>query len=222
MNKLLLATLLAGACATPALAVDLAIRVDHDITVLGADGVTRITRFSERLIRRDNQSWVARVLPAHAHEEDEHRAGDKGHKHMDLAAAARWVSRGEDGKLRVRLVNDHDKMVVDIPAVDYNNIGFDGKWTTASQLLDPEQLKRMQPSPRSAAPGTRWYEGGTRNARVQVLWDEKEHYPRRIESANLNGTSHSTLVARRETMPATLPWSRLAGYAQKDYSDLLD
>lgn len=216
--------LLAGLIGLAPLAhgADLAVKVDHDITVLGADGVTRINRFSERLIRRDNQSWVVRVLPPHAHDEDEHKAGDKGHKHMDLAAAARWVVRQDDGSMRVRLVNDHERMIVEIAPVDYASIGFDGKWTTASQLLDPEQIKRMQPGKRGAPAGARWYEGGTRNARVQVLWDEKEQYPRRIESTSANGTGHSTMIVTREPMPATLPWKGLAGYAQKDYSDLLD
>ncbi|WP_374483604.1 hypothetical protein [Zoogloea sp.] len=220
--KRLLPALLGILIAAPAVAGDLALKVEHDITTLGADGVTRIVRFGERLVRRDKQSWVERILPPHAHEAEDHKAGDKGHKHMDTSAAARWVQLGEDGKLRVRIVNGYEKMIVDIAPVDYANIGFDGKWTTANQLLDPEQLKRMKASNRSAPAGTRWYEGGTAQTRVQVLWDEKEQYPRRIESANPAGTSRSTLIATREAMPARLPWTRLDGYVQKEYSDLLD
>ncbi|MBS0345091.1 MAG: hypothetical protein JSR69_01400 [Proteobacteria bacterium] len=220
--KRLLPALLGILLAAPAVAGDLALKVEHDITTLGADGVTRIVRFGERLVRRDEQSWVERILPAHAHETEDHKAGDKNHKHMDTSAAARWVQRGNDGKLRVRIVNGHERMIVDIAPVDYANIGFDGKWTTANQLLDPEQLKRMKTSSRSAPAGTRWYEGGTSQTRVQVLWDEKEQYPRRIESANPAGTQRSTLIATREAMPARLPWTRLDGYVQKEYSDLLD
>lgn len=220
--KRLLPALLGILIAAPSVAGDLALKVEHDITTLGADGVTRIVRFGERLVRRDKQSWVERILPPHAHEAEDHKAGDKGHKHMDTSAAARWVQLGEDGKLRVRIVNVHERMIVDIAPVDYANIGFDGKWTTANQLLDPEQLKRMKASSRSAPAGTRWYEGGTAQTRVQVLWDEKEQYPRRIESANPAGTSRSTLIATREAMPARLPWTRLDGYVQKEYSDLLD
>lgn len=208
--------------ALPAQASDLALKVEHETSVLGADGVTRITRFGERLIRRDNQSWIARILPPGAHEEAEHQAGDKSHKHMDVNAASRWVERSNEGKLRVRLVNSHEKMIVDIAPVDYANIGFDGKWSTASQLLDSEQIAKMKASKRSAPIGTRWYEGGTQNARVQVLWDEKEHYPRRIESANSTGTSHASMTATREAMPAVMPWSKLKDYTLKEYSDLLD
>ena len=222
MKKALLPVLLGILLATPALADDLAVRVEHEITTLSADGVTRVTRFGERLVRRDTQSWVARILPAGAHAEADHKHAGKGHKHMDLASAARWVEQGADGKLRVRVVDTHEKVIVEITPVDYGNIGFDGKWSTASQLLDPEQIKRMKPSTRSAPAGARWYEGGSPQARVQVLWDEKAHYPRRIESANAAGTNQSTLVATREAMPAAMPWTRLAGYEKKDYADLLD
>ncbi|WP_374261454.1 hypothetical protein [Zoogloea sp.] len=222
MHKILIRTLCGALIATAAHADDLALKVEHETVALGADGVTRITRFGERLIRRDNQSWVARILPPGAHEEADHQAGGKTHKHMDVSAASRWVQRGEDGKLRVRIVNGHEKMIVDVAPVDYANIGFDGRWTTAAQLLDPEQIKRMKPIPRSAPAGARWYEGGTRDAKVQVLWDESARYPRRIESTNASGTQRATLTATREAMPATLPWATLTGYAQKEYSDLLD
>jgi hypothetical protein len=206
----------------PAAAQDLAIKVEHETTALSADGVTRITRFGERLVRRDNQSWIARILPAGAHEEADHAAGGKGHKHMDLAAAARWVVRDDAGKLRVRMVNKHEKLVVDVASVDYGNIGFDGQWTSASQLLDPQQIKRMKPLTRSAPAGARWYEGGGKDVRVQVLWDEKDLYPRRIDSANSAGTQRSTMIVTREAMPAALPWANLGAYVQKEYSDLLD
>lgn len=220
--KASLATLAGALLISPALAQDLALKVEHETTALGADGVTRITRFSERLIRRDNQSWVARILPPGAHEEADHQAGGKTHKHMDISSAARWVLRGPDGKLRVRIVNDHEKMIVDVAPVDYANIGFDGRWTTASQLLDPAQIGRMKSVNRTAPAGARWYESATRDTKVAVLWDEKEKYPRRIESANGTGTQAAIMKVTRETMPAVLPWSNLNGYVQKEYSDLLD
>lgn len=220
--KASLAALAGAILISPAHADDLALKVEHETTALGADGVTRITRFGERLVRRDNQSWVARILPAGAHEEADHQAGGKNHKHMDISSASRWVVRGADNKLRVRIVNSHEKMIVDVAPVDYANIGFDGRWTTASQLLDPAQIEKMKAVNRSAPAGTRWYEGGSRDAKVVVLWDEKEKYPRRIESANLAGTQTATMKVTREAMPAVLPWANLNGYVQKEYSDLLD
>lgn len=203
-------------------AQDLALKIDHETTALGADGVTRITRFSERLVRRDNQSWLSRLLPPVVHEDKASAGADKNHKHMDVNAAARWVFRGQDGQLRVRIVNVHDRLVVDVGPADYGNIGFDGRWTTAYQLMDPAQLQRMKVSDRPAPAGARWYEGVSRDARVQLLWDEKAGYPRRIESSNARGTLSSQMVATPEAMPSRLPWSGVAAYAQKEYADLLD
>jgi hypothetical protein len=141
---------------------------------------------------------------------------------MDVNAASRWVLKGADGKLRVRVVNDHEKLVVDVPPTDYGNIGFDGRWSTANQLIDPAQLQRMKASSRQAPAGARWYEGGSRDNRVWLLWDEKAQYPRRIESANARGTQSSLMVVTREPMPDRLPWTGLEFYAQKEYADLLD
>jgi hypothetical protein len=201
---------------------DLALKIDHESTSLSADGVTRITRFSERLVRRDQQSWLARIIPSGAHEEADHKVGGKGHKHMDVNAASRWVVKAADGKLRVRIVNDHEKLVVDVPPTDYGNIGFDGRWSTANQLIDPAQLQRMKASSRQAPAGARWYEGGNRDNRVWLLWDEKAQYPRRIESANTRGTQSSLMVVTREPMPDRLPWTGLDSFVQKEYADLLD
>jgi len=203
-------------------AQDLALKIEHESTSLSADGVTLITRFSERLVRRDHQSWLSRIMPAAAHEEAEHSSGAKNHKHMDVNAASRWVVRGGDGKLRVRIVNAHEKLVVDVAPTDYGNIGFDGRWSTASQLVDPLQLQRMKASSRVAPAGTRWYEGGSRELRVMLLWDEKGQYPRRIESANAQGTQSSQMVVTREAMPERLPWTGLESFSQKEYADLLD
>lgn len=222
MNRLFLTAITSLFLAHAAQAEDLALRIDHEMVSVGADGITRISRFSERLTRRDSQSWNARILPPGAHEDADHQAGGKEHKHMDVSAAARWVTRSDDGKLRVRLVNPHERVIVDVAPVDYANIGFDGQWSTASTLVDPQQIKRMKPLTRQAPTGSRWYEGGGRNMKIQVLWDENAHYPRRIESSNTNGTQRASLSATREPMPSTLPWTQLTGYAQKEYSDLLD
>ena len=203
-------------------AQDLAVKIDHESMSVGADGVTRITRFSERLVRRDDQSWLSRIIPAYAQEDAEHQRASKSHKHMDVNAAARWVARGTDGKLRVRIVDVHEKLVVDVLPTDYGNIGFDGRWSTAAQLVDPSQLQRMKVSSRSAPAGARWYEGGSPNHRVWLLWDETGQYPRRIESSNATGSQSKLMTVSREPMPQRLPWLGLASYAQKEYADLLD
>lgn len=200
----------------------LALKIEHTITTLSTDGVTRDVRYSERMVRQGDQVWLARVLPQHAHEADEHATGGKAHKHMDVNAAARWVQRGGDGALRVRLVNAHEQIVVDVPQADWGNVGFDGQWAAARHLLDPAQIQRMKPLDRPAPAGARWYQGGSATMKVLVLWDAKGQFPLRVESINAQGTSRSLTTTTREPLPTVLPWGRLAGYTQKEYSDLLD
>ena len=208
--------------AKPASAPELALKIEHDITTLSADGITRNVRYAERLVRQGDQVWLARVLPPNAHEEAEHAAGAKSHKHMDVAAAARWVQRAPDGTLRVRLVNAHDKLAVDVPQADWANAGFDGQWASALHLLDPARVARMTPLARPAPTGSKWVESRNGQMTVRVLWDDKGQYPRRVESSHARGTSRSVTVATPEALPKPLPWDRLQGYAQKEYSDLLD
>lgn len=203
-------------------AKDLSVRIDYDTTSTSADGVTRITRYSDQLIRRDNDSWQVRIMPAGAHAETEHHAADKGHKHMDIHAAARWVTRTDTGKLEVRLVNAHDKLVVDVSKTDYANIGFDGEWASASQLISTEQIRKMKPSSQNASTGNRWFEMRKGPMTLRVLWDEQQEFPRRIESFNASGLYRSTVTVTPQTMPSTLPWTRIQTYGRKEYSDFLD
>ena len=203
-------------------AKDLALKIDYNSTATGADGITRTTRYSDKLIRRDNDSWFARVLPPHAHDDDEHAKGGKGHKHLDTTAAARWVTRQEDGKLQVRLVSTHEKIIIDTPKAEYSNIGFDGDWNTASQLISTEQVKKMKALDTVAPAGSRWYETRRGNLTVRVLWDERQEFPRKIESASANGLYRSAVTATPQAMPSALPWTQLKGYGRKEYTDFLD
>ncbi len=211
-----------AAAATPAHPPALALHIEHHVHTVSADGVTRELRYSEQLLRQGEQIWLARILPHHAHSEDEHSSGAKAHKHMDIAAAARWVQRQGDGQLQVRLVNAHERLLVDVPPAEWGQVGFDGQWANAQHLLDPAQIARMKPLARPAPAGARWYQGGSSSQPVQVLWDIQGQFPQRIESHNAQGSQRSLTTARRQPLPSTLPWTQLSGYGHKEYADLLD
>lgn len=210
------ATLISFAVAAPAADVDLLI--DHSLTETTPDGVTRKLHFQERMYRRANMVWIERVLPAGAHDAAEHAKGGHEHKHLDLAAAARQVTLAADKTISVRLVNVHDKVVINVPPPEYGNIGFDGSWDNAWHLLDPKQLKTMQ----AVAGKAEHYRLKKGNLDLQVEWDGKGEFPRRVESRNSEGTRHKLMVVSAAPAPKVLPWANLQGYAQKEYSDYLD
>lgn len=207
-----------------AAAGDLDLLVRHQVVSVGADGVTREVRFSERVHRRRDLVWVERVIPPaarHDHVSDpKAHAGE--HDHADLAAAARWLTRSDDGAVRVRLVDRPGRALIDVPPAEYENVGFDGQWDGAYHLLDPHRLATMQPSPRKAPAGCRWYEAVASDSVVRVLWDEAAAYPRRVESSGRSGTVRKAMVAEVVPAPATAPWERLSGYRGREYSDYLD
>jgi hypothetical protein len=133
----------------------------------------------------------------------------------------RWVTRQADCKLQVRLVNVHEKLIVDISKAEYSNIGFDGEWSTVSQLMSTEQVKRMKALDDSAPTGSRWYEIRHGNLTVRVLWNELQEFPRKIESAAANRLYRSSVTAAPQALPAIPPWTQLKALARKEYTDFL-
>jgi len=230
------------ACAsTAAFAADaakpIALRVQHELSALGKDGVKRDVSFGERVYRSGDTVWIERELPQsarHAHGEAEHAKGErgergekdergdhKGHKHLDTSTAARWIERKPDGNLTVRLVSDEMRKTFEVRPGDYGNIGFDGSWAAASHLLDPALLKTMKANG-PARDGVQEYTARRGDERVTVQWDIAGQYPRLVQSLNTSGTQKKITRVTAVTPSANAPWSRTRGYAQGDYADLLD
>jgi hypothetical protein len=215
------ALLLAGIA--PAIqAQDLNLLVQHTSASLGADGVKRTFEFSELVYRRANWVWVERVMPdvAHsgAHSADDHAKAGTEHRHLDVAAAARWISRGADGATEVRLVSTEDKAVVDIARTEYGNIGFDGSWIAAYHLIDPAVLQKMNAVKVDGDLTT--YARNDNGSRVTVVWNHRLQFPASVESSGPGG-SRKTMV-RQVPAPKLEPWNKLHGYQSRDYSDYLD
>lgn len=210
--------LLSAGCALPVRAQDADLVVRHVAVSTGADGVKRTAEFTERMVRRPGQVWIERVVPAEWHTADEHGKSDPSHKHLDTAAAARWVTRGVDGSVSVRLASRHDKVLVDVTRTDFENIGFDGSWTAAYYLIDPAALTRMK---RVSTDGDlQTYTNIEVGRQLKVIWNDRLKLPLLVESRS-GGSSKRTSV---EVAPQarTLPWEGVKNYARKDYSDYLD
>jgi hypothetical protein len=204
------------ACALPALAQDADLLVRHTIVSAVSDGIKRTVEFSERVVRRQEQVWIERVVPAGWHSAHEHAAGDKGHKHLDVAAAARWLQRGKDGKPALQLASAEDKVLVDVAPTDYGNVGFDGSWTAAYHLIDPASLKPLKAT--GTAGDLVTYVSQEPGRTLKVVWNQRLQYPVLVESSQ-GPSSRKTVV---QPQAATPPWNVAKGYQKKDYSDYLD
>jgi hypothetical protein len=234
---LLLATAAGSAVAaqgTPPSGKPLTLRVQHELSSLGSDGVRRDVFFTERVYREGDAVWIERELPKQDHadladrtghdEADHAKAGQKapgGHKHMDTSTAPRWIERQPSGKLSVRLVSDTMQRTLAVSPAEYGNIGFDGSWATAYHLLDPAALKTMKATgaPRG---GVQAYQARRGNEQVTVQWDVAGQFPRLVQSRNGSGTVRKVTRVTAVASPPAAPWRRIQGYAQGEYTDLLD
>lgn len=220
----------APAAPTPA-APDLDLRITYYSRVLTPEGVTRESRYDEKMLRRPGHVWVERVLApatdAHAGHDHDAKPGiarkvAHEHKHFNPVLIPRHVLL-EKGSVRVEYIDAHDKVVVAIPKAEFENVNFDGSWENSYYLLDPKQVAAMPLSKQaSKVPGARWREVQKNGNFQRVLWDEQKQIPLIIESGDLANTFYRRVDIKLEPVSRALPWSKVQGYAQREYSDYLD
>ncbi len=225
MLPLLLAATFAQAADQPAMAPAApmtVLRVEHHLASLGADGVQRDARFAERVYRQGERVWIARELPATAvHADPDHDNPHAGHRHAETDTAPRWIERGANGALNVRVISEAQQKTYHVEPAEYGNIGFDGSWATAYHLLDPASLKAMR-ADGPARNGVQTYRARQSERTVTVDWDVAGQYPRRVESRNADGTQRKLTRVSVLPAPAAAPWTRAQRYTPADYTDLMD
>ena len=212
----------ASAPAVTATAPDLDLAITYYSKTLTPDGVTRESRYQETMLRRPGHVWSARVLPANA-AQHQHQHEEGGHRHgINHIAMPRHVI--DAGKTpRLEFVDAREKAVIAIPATEFDNVNFDGSWDRAFYLLDPRLLKTMTVTTRaSTTPGARWREREDNGVYQRVLWDEQRQIPVTIESGDKAGTFYRRVDVTARAGVAAAPWTKLQGYAQREFADFLD
>ncbi|PHV12071.1 hypothetical protein [Chitinimonas sp. BJB300] len=203
-------------------ATDMAGTLSYAYRMVSTEGVTKQGSFQERFVRSADNIWTERIIPANASTERHDEPGDK-HDHS-LATAGKLITRDAQGNLRLAFVRTREKAIYTTLSSNYNTVGFDGSWEGNWSLVNPAQFKKMTQSKRAAAPGAVWYEIQTKGAFERVLWHQQNQIALVIESGTDNGNRYSKTTFTPSAFPskAALPWNKLAGYAKRDYDDLLD
>lgn len=203
-----------------AAATDLDFAVSYYSKVVTDEGVTRESRYEERWQRRAGHVWVERVLPAQvAHE----KAAPGQHKHFNPVRLARHVML-DGGKVKLEYIDQHARERIAVPPGEYDNVSFNGSWDANYYLVSPKSVADMPLSNRtSSVPGARWRER-EKNGRFQrVLWDEQRQVALVIEAGDRTGQELQRIEVQVQAKANTvLPWTRLAGFSQKEYADFLD
>ena len=196
--------------------------VSHTIRNTTDNGVTKTTEYKERIIRGANDVWVERVLPTNIKRVDEHGAGEKGHKHLDVERAARWISRNSKGELMYRLVDMDHKVVVDIAPGDYSNVGFDGRWDTAYHLVSPAFIKTLKADGSASCDLQRYKKADDARQSVELVWNQRLQMPTSMQFADKAGTSYKKATVAVDTTQTTEPWKAVTKFPRKELSDYLD
>lgn len=210
---LLCFTVSAGAAALPPINAILT----QETGAVGADGITRISHFQDRMLRDASHVWTQRVLPKaapHVH------APAHGHEHPDFTLAGRLVTPGKSGKADLVMVVPEEKLVVTLDAVDYEEQGFSRCWPCAAHLIDPAALKRMTVSARSG--GLVTYSRRDKQSELMVVWDDTLQLAREIRERRLDGSRWSTLRVQLLTERGARPWVPAARYLQRTMGDYGD
>ncbi len=215
---------LVGVHTSSVAATNLALEVTHQSSSLGADGIKRDTLFTEHVIRQGDTVWIERVIPAGAHTASEHEKEKnlKGHKHTDLNNAVRWIQKLPDGKLKLRLVALHEKVIVDVAPNEFANVGFDGGWAAAYHLIDPAVLKKLKPA-QTEGPSQWFVSAPSSNSNsIRILWAQKNEIPMAVLTQNVSGTTKRSTTVRVMSQSPSTPWRNLSQFSVKEYSDFLD
>ncbi len=238
MKSTLIAVLLAAGCAgtaqaAPAAPADLDLGITYYSRVLTPEGVTRESRYAEKMLRRPGHVWVERVLAPSTDAHAGHKHGDNTkvvlkatqheHKHFNPVLIPRHVVL-EKNTVRVEYIDAHDKIVVSIPKAEYENVNFDGSWENSFYLLDPKLVAAMPLSKQaSSVPGARWREVEKNGVFQRILWHEQKQIPLVIESGDRANTFYRRVDVKLEpTVSKAQPWANVQNYAQREYSDYLD
>jgi hypothetical protein len=223
----LAAALLSALAQAAAPAPDLDLTIQYYSRALTPEGVTRESRYEESMLRRPGHVWIARVLPKAAAaplgKKVALKAARHEHKEFNHVLTPRHVMLEKD-QVRLEFVDAHKQEVIAVPANDYENVNFDGSWANSFYLVNPQLVAAMPLSKQpSGVAGARWREVEKNGVYQRVLWDEQRQIALVIESGDKANTFYRRVEAKPlASLSRALPWSRVAGYGQKEYSDFLD
>ena len=208
--------------AAPARAPDLDALVSHETRQVMANGVTRVDRWQERLVRRGETVWAERAMPAGRADkhDDETVAEHIGHRHFNADTSARWLSRNAGGSVTLKLVDREHQAVVAVPRAEFGTVGFDGRFDAAVSVVPASAVRAMKPGAVNA--DGQWFSDRSGGWSHRVLWSEARQLAMRVESQRDDGSVKRVVMVRVVAAPAAVPWAGLQNFAAKRYDDFMD
>ncbi|KMN30676.1 MULTISPECIES: hypothetical protein [Chromobacterium] len=204
-----------------AAAPDLVATLRYETVTIGNDGVEKTIRYQEKLTRQGKHVWRERLNARAGGHGHEHGAED-GHDHIDYPAANRHVWLDAKGQPRLEFAVPQQGLLVQVGQREWSDVGFDGSWTQASQIVDIAKLKGFTVSP--GADGSRWYRKTANGHSKQLQWSTRWAMPLQVESRSQDGRYRESIRVEIRPLAAgqPLPWAQTGRLRAKDYMDTLD
>ncbi|WP_047244325.1 hypothetical protein [Chromobacterium subtsugae] len=217
MKMLLLSLLLALAAPARAAAPDLQAVVHYETVSLGTDGVEKTIRYREKLVRQNGHVWRERLDAGAPHRHD-----NDGHQHLDFAAAPRHVWLDAQGRPQLEFIHAGKKERIQAAPREWSDVGFNGSWAQASQLVDISQLRGF--SLRQEEKDVARYSKTSTQGSKTLRWSQRWQLPLEVEVRSADGRQRETIRVSPQALAAGTvpPWRQYARWPARDYLDTLD
>lgn len=208
-------------------------RIDYQIERLDVHGVTTIQKYSEKMIRDEQNIWIERLnTQAHAIEANGHRQTNDPtkseiHGHPSFDSAIQWM-QNKDAVKKQTIVNQFqhfyilpdEKMRVQLHDVDQEMLGMKNCWRCEYSLINPDILKILQPVKREAQ--LQHYQIHSAGQMLNITWNAQDHIVQRYELLKPAQGYSKTFTVRKISQNVPTPWTQTEKYSERDYADFSD
>ena len=208
-------------------------RIDYQIERLNANGVTTIQKYSEKIIRDEQNIWIERLnTQTHADEAQTHSntqvsAKTDTHEHASFDSAIQWMQRkdvvGQENVAspfqRFYILPD-EKMRVQLQDVDQEMLGLKNCWRCEYSLIHPDILKRAQLIQRDSK--LAHYQIRSAGQTLNIIWNEQDQLVQKYELLKPMSGYAKTFTVRKIDQHVATPWIQTEKYSERDYADFSD
>ena len=208
-------------------------RIDYQIERLNANGVTTIQKYSEKIIRDEQNIWIERLnTQTHADEAQTHSntqvsAKTDTHEHASFDSAIQWMQRkdvvGQENVAspfqRFYILPD-EKMRVQLQDVDQEMLGLKNCWRCEYSLIHPDILKRAQLIQRDSK--LAHYQIRSAEQMLNIIWNEQDQLVQKYELLKPMSGYAKTFTVRKIDQHVATPWIQTEKYSERDYADFSD
>ncbi|MGQ0507956.1 MAG: hypothetical protein ACT4TC_21850 [Myxococcaceae bacterium] len=180
----------------------------HEETLVRADGVTQVNRYQEKFVRAGDRVWLERVLP-------------RAPQQLDLERLPRLITRGADGELSLQYAFVEQKQWVDVPASEFDAVGFDSDWSTLSQLFPSEALRQLSSENRHER-GGEWLALKEETGSVRILWSDALALALQAQSERKDGSVSRKLLVQIQPAPTVMPWEHYDAFEHRSLDAFRD